>query len=435
MVPLLLLALLAAVAVAVALAIALARARAQLAGSEERVRLTQASREQLREEMKAITSDVLSTTSRTLAEQVAAQRRADEQRAAGELAKRTEEIKRVVEPIGEKLTRVESKVVELDRERRRAEGQLGETVRALREGVAQLASEANNLSSALKRPSTRGAWGEIQLRNVIEMAGMVERCDFVAQATIDTGDGRLRPDVLINLPGGKLVVVDSKVPLDAYLAQIEAKTDEERELHAARHARQTRDHIAKLASKGYQSQFDTTPELVVMFVPSEGIYHAALAADPSLLEYGVDQQVLLATPTTLIGLLRAIYYGWKQELIAESAREIADTGRELHRRLAIFAEPLAKLGRQLGSAIGAYNDAVGSFDRRVAPQLRKIEAAGAGSDRKVPPLAPVEQGPRVLTAVLEPGEAAAQLESAEPAGADQVEVIELAPRAADPDAA
>ena len=189
--------------------------------------------------------------------------------------------------------------------------------------------------------------------------------------------------MLVKLPGGKVIVVDSKVPLDAYLAHLEAQTDDQRGVQMARHARQTRDHITKLASKGYQRQFDATPDLVVMFVPSEGIYQAALAEDPALIEYGVHQQVLMATPTTLIGLLRAVHYGWRQELIAESAREIAESARELHRRIARFVDPLAKVGRQLGSAVGAYNEAVGSFDSRVMPQLRRIEEAGAKSEREL----------------------------------------------------
>src|SRR6202012_81304 len=196
------------------------------------------------------------------------------------------------------------------------------------------------------------------------------------------GDGGiLRPDMLVRLPGGKVIVVDSKVPLDAYLLTLECEDDAERELHAANHARQTREHIAKLASKGYQRQFDSTPEFVVMFVPSDGIYHAALAQDPGLIEYGVSQQVLLTTPTTLIGLLRAVHYGWRQEQIAASAREIAESARELHTRLARFVTPFAKAGRQLGSAVSAYNEAVGSFDARVMPQVRKIEQAGAASEK------------------------------------------------------
>jgi DNA recombination protein RmuC len=240
------------------------------------------------------------------------------------------------------------------------------------------------------------------------MAGMVSHCDFVEQSTIHTDDGRLRPDMLVRLPGGKLIVVDSKVPLDAYLSALEASTDEDRELHIARHAKQTHEHITKLASKGYQRQFDSTPEFVVMFVPSDGIYQAALAQDPALIEYGVQQQVLMATPTTLIGLLWAVHYGWRQELIAESAREIAESARELHRRLGRFVEPLAKVGRQLDSAISAYNEAVGSFDRRVVPQVRRIEQAGASSAREVLPPPAVETTARAVTAGLgfEPDELA-----------------------------
>jgi DNA recombination protein RmuC len=226
---------------------------------------------------------------------------------------------------------------------------------------------------------------------------MVSHCDFVEQSTIQTGEGVLRPDMLVKLPGGKLIVVDSKVPLDAYLASLECEPEDEREAHVARHARQTRDHITKLASKGYQRQFDSTPEFVVMFVPSDGIYHAALAHDPGLIEYGVAQQVLLATPTTLIGLLRAVHYGWRQEQIAESAREIAASARELHTRLARFVGPFAKAGRQLGSAVAAYNEAVGSFDSRVMPQVRKIEQAGASSERELGPPEALEITARAIT--------------------------------------
>jgi DNA recombination protein RmuC len=381
------------------------RHRVELAAAEDRVELVRGDREQLRRDVQAVSADVLKKTGEALTREIAAQRLADHERAAGELSRRTEEIKRIVEPIGLKLGQMEGKVEQLEHQRREADGRLGETLRSLHEGVGSLAAQASSLSSALRRPSTRGSWGEIQLRNVIEMAGMVEHCDFTAQTTIHTDDGRLRPDVLVRLPGGKLVVIDSKVPLEAFLTAQEATDDERRDLALAHHARQTREHITKLASKGYQSQFDTTPELVVMFLPSEGIYHAALAADPALLEYGVTQHVLIATPTTLIALLRAIHYGWRQELIAESAREIADIGRELHRRLAIFAEPLAKVGRQLGSAVVAYNDAVGSFDRRVVPQLRRIEQAGASSERPLPPRIGVEEVPRSLSkSVGEPPE-------------------------------
>jgi DNA recombination protein RmuC len=361
------------------------------------------SRERMHEELKAISVDVLAQTGESLAQRVADARRAEEERAAGEMSRRAEEIKGVVKPVQERLGRMQDEIGRLERERREAQGELAQMIRNLGEGVGSLRQETGNLVSALKRPSTRGSWGEIQLRNVVEMAGMVAHCDFVEQSTIQTSEGTLRPDMLVRLPGGKLVVVDSKVPLDAYLSALEAGAEDERELHTARHARQTREHITKLASKGYQRQFDSTPEFVVMFVPSDGIYQAALAQDPALIEYGVQQQVLMATPTTLIGLLWAVHYGWRQELIAESAREIAESARELHNRLGRFVEPLSKVGRQLDSAVSAYNEAVGSFDHRVMPQVRKIEQAGAASERKV--LAPdaVEITARAITARPELG--------------------------------
>lgn len=365
-------------------------------GHESQVRLLEASRTQLRDEMKAVSSDVLRETSEMLGREIAAQRGADAERAAGEMARRALELRSLVEPMREKLGKVESELEKLERERRETRGELGEMFRQLGDGLVQLRRETGSLVGALKRPQARGSWGEIQLRNVIEMAGMVAHCDFTEQTTLVTGDGRLRPDVLIRLPGDKLIIVDAKVPLDAYLAATEAADDGERALHLARHARQTRDHIAKLASKAYQSQLDSTPELVVMFVPSDGIYHAALSEDPALIDYGVEQHVLLATPTTLIALLRAVHYGWKQEQIARSAREIAETGRELHRRIARFVEPFSRVGRQLASAVNAYNEAVGSFEARVVPQLRRIEEAGAGSEREVE-LTGIEEAPRALT--------------------------------------
>jgi DNA recombination protein RmuC len=358
-------------------------------------------RQQLRDELKSISVDVLAHTGDSLARRLEDQRRAEQERAAGEMASRTEQIKGLMRPVQDKLGRMESEIGRLERERVQAQGELAQMLRQLGEGVGTLRQETGNLVSALKRPSTRGSWGEIQLRNVVEMAGMVAHCDFLQQSVIEGETGALRPDMLVRLPGGKLVVVDSKVPLDAYLSALEADSEHERELHTARHARQTREHISKLAGKAYGAQLDCAPEFVVMFIPSDGIYQAALAADPSLIEHGVSQQVLLATPTTLIGLLWAVHYGWRQELIAESAREIADAARELHRRLGRFSEPLAKAGRQLDSAVGAYNEAVGSFDHRVVPQVRRIEQAGAASERDVRTPAVIETGARRITARLQ----------------------------------
>ena len=350
----------------------------------------------MREDLRALSLEAMERTGASLARSVAESRATDQARAEGEMARRAEQIKGVVTPVQDQLVRMQEEIARLERERRQAQGELQQMVRALGEGVGSLQRETGNLVSALKRPSTRGSWGEIQLRNVVEMAGMVAHCDFVEQSTIQTGEGALRPDMLVKLPGGKLIVVDSKVPLDAYLRALECEEEDEREAHIASHARQTREHIVKLASKGYQRQFDSTPEFVVMFVPSDGIYQSALAKDPGLIEYGVSQQVLLATPTTLIGLLRAVHYGWRQDQIAESAREIAESARELHTRLARFVTPFAKAGRQLGSAVAAYNEAVGSFDSRVMPQVRRIEEAGAASERELGTPPPLEITARAI---------------------------------------
>jgi DNA recombination protein RmuC len=425
--------LLLALLLAAACAALLSRRREDRRGAEQLQE-----RQRLRDELKSISVDVLAHTGDSLARRLEEQRRAEQERAAGEMASRAEEIKGLMRPVQEKLGRMESEIGRLERERRQAQGELAQMVRQLGDGVGTLRQETGNLVSALRRPATRGSWGEIQLRNVVEMAGMVSHCDFLEQSAIDTDNGSLRPDMLVRLPGGKLVVVDSKVPLDAYLSALEATEEAERERHIARHARHTREHIGRLAAKGYSAQLDCTPEFVVMFVPSDGIYQAALAADPALIEHGVQQRVLLATPTTLIGLLWAVHYGWRQELIAESAREIADAARELHRRLGRFSEPLAKVGRQLDSAVGAYNEAVGSFDHRVVPQVRRIEQAGASSERDVLAPGAVEQSARPLTARLQSdphaagrGPALVPAAAAEPAAAGSGEQapprLELAP--------
>jgi DNA recombination protein RmuC len=389
--------------------------------------LLRANRSRMRDELKAISVDVLAQTGDSLAQRLADQRRIEEERASGEMALRSQEIKGLVVPVQEKLHKMESEIARLERERRQAHGELAQMVRMLGDGVGTLRQETGNLVSALKRPSTRGSWGEIQLRNAVEMAGMVAHCDFLEQHTIDADGGVLRPDMLVRLPGGKLIVVDAKVPLDAYLAALEADGEDARELHVARHAKQTRSHIAKLAAKGYHGQIEATPEFVVMFVPSDGIYQAALEADPSLIEFGVQQQILIATPTTLIGLLWAAHHGWREERIAESARDIAESARELHRRLGRFVEPLGKVGRQLDSAVAAYNVAVGSFDARVVPQVRKIEEAGAASDREVSSPPVVETTARTVTARLAvEGDRAAAEDELEPAGPQTLQALELA---------
>jgi DNA recombination protein RmuC len=385
-------------------------------------------RERLRDELKAISLDVLQQTGDSLAQRMSEARQAEETRASGEMAKRTEEIKGLVQPVQEKLGKMEHEIGRLERERKQAQGELSAMVRQLHDGVGTLGRETGNLASALKRPATRGSWGEIQLRRVIEMAGMVDHCDFTEQTTVHTDDGCLRPDVLVHLPGEKVIVIDSKFPGEAFFAHLEASTEEQRELLLARHAKQMREHVTKLASKGYQQQFDATPDLVVMFVPSDGNYLAALAQDPALIEYGVRQQVLMATPTTLIALLRAVHYGWRQERIAQSAREIAESARELHNRIGRFVEPFAQTGRRLNSAVSAYNEAVGSFDHRVVPQLRRIERAGVASERRLDAPGAIETAARPVTARFQ--------DAPEQSPPDRVGLVPLAAAepASDPDA-
>jgi DNA recombination protein RmuC len=348
-------------------------------------------------ELRAISGDAVRQASEQLVALAGEQRRADGERVTGEMAKHTAEIKRLVDPVAQSTLKVEQEIQKLERDRRQAHGQLSEMMRGLNEGVTGLKSETGNLVSALRRPQTRGAWGEIQLRRVAEMAGMIDHCDFVEQHTVDGAEGRLRPDMIVKMPGDKVVVVDSKVPLDAYLSAIEATDDDARVGHLKRHARQVRDHMTKLASKNYAREFET-PELVVLFIPSDGIWEAALQEDAALLEYGADQHVLVATPTSLIALLRAVHYGWRQERIAESARDIAAAGQELHQRIGVFLGAFQKVGRQLGSATAAFNDAVGSMEARVLPSLRRLEESGARSGRDAGAPERIEPSPRLVTA-------------------------------------
>jgi DNA recombination protein RmuC len=347
----------------------------------------------------AISSDTLRQVSVQMEKLAAAQREADRATAAGELGKRTEEIRRSLDPIAQGLKRVGDEVVRLEQDRRTTHGQISQMFESMGAELARLRGETGTLVSALKRPQVRGAWGEMQLRNCVAAANMTEHVDFVSQVSVSDSDGsRLRPDLVVHLPAERDVVVDAKVPMDAYLRALECSGEAEQQELLRRHGRQARAHIDALASKRYHAQFEASPEFVVMFIPNEGVWCAALEADPTLLEHGAAKGVLIATPTTLIALLHATYYGWRQEKIAESAREIAAAGRELHKRIATFLEPYAKLGRQLSSAVDAYNQGAGSLDARVLPQLRRMEEAGAGSEKPVPPIAGLDTPAKLIVA-------------------------------------
>jgi DNA recombination protein RmuC len=319
--------------------------------------------------------------------------------AAGRLGQKEQAVEQLVQPLKESLAKVDGKIQQLEVARQGAYSELRTQVAELAQAQKELRSETGNLVGALRdRPNVRGRWGEIQLKRVVEMAGMLEHCDFETQKHVATEDGRLRPDLVVSLPGGKSVVVDAKFAGQAYLESLGAKNDDERLVKLRDHARQVRDHVTKLSHKSYWSQFEETPEFVVLFIPGETYLSAALEQDPSLIEDGVNQQVIIATPTTLIALLRAVAYGWRQETIAESARAISELGRDLYTRLGTFTEHVAKVGRGLESAIRSYNEAVGSLESRVLPTARKFKDNGISPAAELAELDVIDRSIRPVTA-------------------------------------
>jgi DNA recombination protein RmuC len=300
-------------------------------------------------------------------------------------------------PIRETLTKFEEQAKQLEDRRLRAVSAVGEQLRAVAEGQEKLRTETGGLVTALRAPHVRGTWGEVQLQRVVELAGMLDYCDFRTQESERDDEGRLlRPDMVVKLPGGKSIVVDSKVPIAAYLDAVNCDDVELKRAHLARHASQMRDHIGKLGQKRYWRQFDPSPEFVVMFV-DEGLYRAALDQDGSLFEAGAESGVIVASPATLIGLLRTVAYGWQQETVAESARAISTLGRELYDRLGVFAGHFAKVGRGLDTAVGAFNQAVSSFETRLLVTARKFPEQGVTND-DLPEIKQVERRPMVLSA-------------------------------------
>jgi DNA recombination protein RmuC len=306
----------------------------------------------------------------------------------------TDSTKQILEPLRLSVERVDRRALELEQARRQAHGALARELQLVAEGQERLRNETSNLVNALRTPHVRGRWGEVQLKRVIEYAGMVSHCDFVEQATTSDSEGNiLRPDVVVSIPGGKHVVIDSKTPLDAYLDWLEASDEDSRAQLLATHARQVRDHISKLAAKRYWRQFQPAPDFVVMFVPDETFLRAAHEHDSSIQEQAWAANVILASPTNLITLLRTIAAVWQQETAAEDSRRISELGKELYERLGTMGKHFAKVGRSLDGAVAAYNETVGSLETRVLVTARKLDAEAADA---VPPLPPVEKQSRPL---------------------------------------
>ncbi len=388
-----------------------ARARAALATLKAQVdiarnsvaeqrALLQDAQARLTEAFKALSADALRQNNESFLQLARTALEKFHESAKSDLEARRQAVDQLVRPMHESLQRVDEKLGEIEKARVAAYSALHEQLRGLVEThLPMLHNQTANLVKALRQPTVRGRWGEIQLRRVVEMAGMLAHCDFVEQESRTTDEGRLRPDLIVRLPGGKQVVVDAKAPISAYLSAAEAEDEETQRQLLAEHARQVRAHMAALGRKAYFEQFDPAPEFVVLFLPGETFFSAALQQDPALIEFGVNERVIPATPTTLIALLRAVAYGWRQEALAKNAQEVAALGKQLYERVAKLAERWAEVGDRLGKAVDAYNAATGVLENRVLVSTRRFaDLRVAPENIEVAEIKPVERVPRKLQA-------------------------------------
>jgi len=356
-------------------------------------------KDQLADTFKALATDALRGNNETFIGQAAQAFKTVKTEAEGDLAQRQQAIEGLIKPLNEALQRYETQIANMERARQSAYGGLDQHLKTLAQAHERLQQETGNLVKALRAPQVRGQWGEITLKRVAELAGMVEHCDFIEQETVEGEAGRLRPDMIVQLPAGRQIVVDAKAVLAAYLEAVEAQDDGVRQERLRQHAAQVRARMDQLSAKAYWNQFQQAPEFVVLFLPGEQFLGAALERDRTLIEDGFEKRVVIATPTTLIALLRAVAYGWRQEQLAENAQAISALGKDLFERMAVLAEHLGDVGSALSKGVIAYNKAVGSMEARVLPSARKFKDLGVGSDKDIPKLEALEQAPRPVPEV------------------------------------
>src|ERR1051326_3359247 len=352
--------------------------------------------EELAEKFKALSRDALKDNNQEFLNLARATLEKFQVSAKGELDQRQQAIDQLVKPLKDSLEKVDGKIGELEKSRAGAYAELREQVKSLATQQLELRNETGNLVKALRTPHIRGRWGEIQLRRVVELAGMLQYCDFTEQETVATEDGRIRPDVIVRLPGNRTIVVDAKVPFEAFYESISTTDDSVRTDRLKEHARLVRTHIGNLSRKSYWETVQPTPEFVLLFLPGENFYSAALEQDPKLIEDGINQRVIIATPTTLIALLKAISYGWQQEQRAANADEVGKLGKELYDRMRTFVNYFAEIGRNLDRALESYNKGVGSLEARVLVTARKFKERGALAGEEIETLEPIDKSTRVL---------------------------------------
>ena len=379
-------------------------AEAQRSNVAEQRRLLDDAEKRFKEAFQSLAGEALLASSSQFIELAKARFGSLQKEAEGDLEQRKIAIQAMVDPLETALKELRAEVTRVESARQEAYGSLRSEVQLLATTNKELRQETGSLVSSLKQPQVKGKWGELTLRRAVELAGMSPHCDFLEQQSVDTEEGRLRPDLIVHLPSATQIVIDAKVPLHAFLAAVSARSDSEYCEAMIQHASLVRDHINRLSLKEYWKQFEPTPEFVVLFVPGESFFSAALEQDRTLIEDAIDKRVILASPTTLIALLRAIAYGWKQQLVTENAERIKDLGMELYDRVVKFAEHLSEIAKGLERANKAYNNAVASFDSRLIPSARKFKEMGAGSGAEVPEIEPVETFPRPFLSIPDPDE-------------------------------